>query len=167
MTAKGGVDRSALLDLTPRLKRFCLVLTRRAEDADDLLQATVERLLTKGAPAEADLKKWAFRVCRNIWIDELRSRNVRQATSIDDAPDANPVDGERAAMARASLAEVRRALANLPAEQREAISLVAIEGYSYKEAAEIMNAPIGTVMSRLSRARAALAAVFEDAAPVT
>ncbi|MEO1014806.1 MAG: RNA polymerase sigma factor [Pseudomonadota bacterium] len=163
MVTNTSVNRSALLETLPRLKRFCLVLTRRSEDADDLLQATVERLLSKGVPPDADLNKWAFRVCRNIWIDEVRSRNVRRATPIDEAPEPNPLDGECAAMARASLTEVRGALESLPEEQREAICLVAMEGYSYKEAAEIMNAPIGTVMSRLSRARAALADALADA----
>lgn len=164
MTLEKGVDRAALLDLLPRLKRFCLALTGRDHDADDLLQATVERLLSRGAPPDADLAKWSFRVCKNIWIDEIRSRKVRQATPIDDAPDVNPVDGERTALAQLSFNQVRGALEDLPDEQRLAISLVALEGYSYKEAAEIMGAPIGTVMSRLSRARTALANMFEGAA---
>lgn len=166
MAVNEGVDRAALLDLLPRLKRFCLALTGRDHDADDLLQATVERLLSRGVPSDADLAKWSFRVCKNIWIDEIRSRKVRHATPIDEAPEANPVDGERTALAQLSFKQVRGALDDLPDEQRMAISLVALDGYSYKEAAEIMGAPIGTVMSRLSRARAALANVFEGAAPL-
>ncbi|MEM9494536.1 MAG: RNA polymerase sigma factor [Pseudomonadota bacterium] len=165
MTVKEEVGRAVLLELLPRLKRFCLALTGREHDADDLLQMTVERLLSKGAPADADLTKWSFRVCKNIWIDEVRARKVRSATSIDDAPEVNPVDGERTAVAHLSLNQVRSALKDLPEEQRMAISLVALEGFSYQEAAEIMGSPIGTVMSRLSRARAALAAVFDEAVP--
>ena len=166
MAEEKGVDSRVLLDLLPRLKRFCLALTGRDHDADDLLQATAERLLTRPMPSDADPSKWAFRVCKNIWIDEIRSRKVRQATPIDEAPETAPFDGERAAVAQLSLGQVCEALDNLPDEQRIAVSLVSIEGYSYKEAAEIMNAPIGTVMSRLSRARSALASQFDDAAPL-
>ena len=164
MTEKGRLDRAALLDLLPRLKRFCLVLTGRDHDADDLLQGTIERLLQKPPPPDADLAKWTFRVCRNLWIDETRSRKVRAAAPLEDAPDASAVDGERAAVAHVAFQKVRSAVDDLPEEQRVVISLVALEGYSYREAADIIDAPIGTVMSRLSRARAALAAQFGDAA---
>src|SRR6056300_1948458 len=70
-------QRQDLIEELPRLKRFCLSLTSDPTDADDLLQITVERLLEKGMPADAHVAKWAHRVCRNLWIDEIRSRDVR------------------------------------------------------------------------------------------
>ncbi|MFT6680714.1 MAG: RNA polymerase sigma-70 factor (ECF subfamily) [Haliea salexigens] len=139
------------------LRRFCLSLSGTPADADDLLQATVERILEKGMPEDADAAKWAYRVCRNAWIDELRSREVRQryplqmAWDTDEAPSAeDDADVERA------LEAVSVALNALPPEQRMALSLVAVEGKSYAEAADILEVPVGTIMSRIARARATL-----------
>ncbi len=132
-------------------------LTGATHDADDLAQATIRRLLEKRAPDDVDLSKWMFRVCKNIWIDEIRARKVRTASNLEDTPDAAATDGERVVMNRLMFDRVNDCMAALPDEQRAVISLVAIEGYSYKEAASILNIPIGTVMSRLSRARLALA----------
>lgn len=159
MSRKSGVFEAELLERLPRLRRFCLALTATNNDADDLLQMTVERLLVKPPPADADLMKWMFRVCKNIWIDEIRSRKVRMASDIDDV--SIPVGGESDVLAHLTLGEVNAAMAALSDDQRSIISLVAIEGYSYKETAEILDLPIGTVMSRLSRARAALADCFD------
>jgi|TARA_R100000005_G_scaffold126_2_gene78 RNA polymerase sigma-70 factor (ECF subfamily) len=139
------------------LRRFCLSLSGTSADADDLLQMTVERILEKGMPDDADAAKWAYRVCRNAWIDELRSREVRQryplqmAWDTDEAPSAeDDADSERA------LEAVAVALDALPPEQRMALSLVAVEGKSYAEAADILEVPVGTIMSRVARARAQL-----------
>ncbi|WP_290739833.1 RNA polymerase sigma factor [Haliea sp.] len=139
------------------LRRFCLSLSGTSADADDLLQMTVERILEKGMPDDADAAKWAYRVCRNAWIDELRSREVRQryplqmAWDTDEAPSAeDDADSERA------LEAVALALDALPPEQRMALSLVAVEGKSYAEAADILEVPVGTIMSRVARARAQL-----------
>ncbi|MEM6606439.1 MAG: sigma-70 family RNA polymerase sigma factor [Pseudomonadota bacterium] len=139
------------------LKRFCVSLTGSEADADDLLQGTVERLLSRGVPADAHTARWAYRVCKNLWIDELRSREVRtrHATGVIQAGEAVEVspsaevqsEGER------SLAAVKNALAALPEEQRLSLTLVAVEGKSYAEAAEILEVPIGTIMSRIARAR--------------
>lgn len=132
-------------------------LTGSEADADDLLQGTVERLLSRGVPADAHTARWAYRVCKNLWIDELRSREVRtrHATGVIQAGEAVEVspsaevqsEGER------SLAAVKNALAALPEEQRLSLTLVAVEGKSYAEAAEILEVPIGTIMSRIARAR--------------
>jgi RNA polymerase sigma-70 factor (ECF subfamily) len=152
------VLRRELIELLPRLRRFAHALTGARHDADDLVQATVERLLGKGVPADAALDKWAFRVCRNAWVDEIRSRRTRSAVSLDDAPEVEEaVDGERVVIGKMTLAEVARALDALPEEQRAALALVVLEGCSYAETAEALDIPIGTVMSRIARARAALA----------
>jgi len=155
--------RRRITELLPRLGRFAYALTGSRADADDVVQSTVERLLARGAPEGVELEPWALRVCRNLWIDETRRRSVRRGAGEADADDpALSVDGEREAMGRTALREVCDAMDDLPTDQREALVLVAIDGRSYAEAAEIVGAPIGTVMSRISRARAALARRFEE-----
>lgn len=157
-----GVFEAELLARLPRLRRFCRSLAGTAHDADDLAQATIERLLIKRPPADADLTKWMFRVCKNIWIDEMRSRKVRSTTAFDEMTSDAASGGERDMLAALTIREVNEAMARLPDVQRVIISLVAVEGYTYKETAEILGMPIGTVMSRLSRARSALAAEFDQ-----
>ena len=114
--------------------------------------------MEKGAPDDADLRKWAFRVCKNIWIDEIRARNIRtQAAASGKVGGDERVDGEKTVMDKIAFAEVNEAMNQLPEEQRAALSLVALEGFSYAEAADALGAPIGTIMSRIARARKALA----------
>lgn len=156
--------REAILEVLPGLRRFALSLTGNSPDADDLLQSTVERALIRAAPEEkADIGKWMFRVCRNLWIDELRSRKVRQGA----APGPEAIEQMAGAdtgtvISELTFREVTAAMEELPPEQREVLSLVAVSGMSYRETAEILEVPIGTVMSRLARARAALAARFDE-----
>ncbi len=154
MTALSDSQREALMAELGGLRRFCYSLTGSAADADDLLQATVEKLLQKGMPEDAHPARWSYRVCKNVWIDEIRSREVRQryshtaADAEDESLSAEAVaDGER------EMAAVARALDQLADEQRLALTLVAIEGKSYAEAAEILDVPVGTIMSRIARAR--------------
>lgn len=155
---KSDALRQGIVELLPRLRRFAYALTGARADADDLLQATVERLLVKGAPDDVDLRKWAFRVCKNIWIDEIRARNVRtQAAVSGKIGGEERVDGEKAVMDKIAFSEVNEAMSKLPDEQRAALSLVALEAFSYAEAADALGAPIGTIMSRIARARKALA----------
>jgi RNA polymerase sigma-70 factor (ECF subfamily) len=138
-------------------------LTGNPADADDLLQTTVERVLQRGVPEGVELLKWMFKVCRNLHIDEIRSRQVRErATASPELAEESVVSGEAVAIGELSLREVERAMALLSEEQRAVISLVAVEGMSYREAAEVMDIPIGTVMSRLARARATLADLLAD-----
>ena len=166
MPEKAKASRTELIELLPRLRRFAFALTGSRHDGDDLLQATVERLLERGLPADADLGKWSFRVCRNLWIDEVRARKVR-ASAQDAISSAAPAseDGERVIMNRVTLVEVNDAMATLNEEQRLALSLVTLEGLSYAEAAEVLEVPVGTIMSRIARARRALSDRFKDAAP--
>ncbi|GAB4149016.1 MAG: RNA polymerase sigma factor [Sphingomonadales bacterium] len=148
--------------LTP-LRRFAYALTGARHDADDLLQATVERVLERGMPEEADVQKWSFRVCRNIWIDQVRAQKVRAPISDESAIDrADSHDGERAVFAKITFDQVNGAMGALPADQRAALGLVALEGMTYAEAATILDTPIGTVMSRISRARQALAKALAE-----
>ena len=149
-------QRSDLMSELGGLRRFCLTLTGAAADADDLLQTTVERMLEKGMPEDAHTAKWVYRVCRNIWIDELRSREVRQrhATGVQAAGVvAQSPSAETQADGEEHLAAVNDAVMRLPSEQRLALMLVAVEGKSYAEAADILQVPVGTIMSRIARAR--------------
>jgi len=163
MPSLSTTQREILLAELGSLRRFCRSLSGSAADADDLLQMTVERILEKGMPADADAVKWAYRVCKNAWIDELRSRDVRQrypqqmAWDSDEAPSAEVTAGQERALEVAA-----RALEELPPDQRLALTLVAVEGKSYAEAADILEVPVGTIMSRIARARAQLLKNRED-----
>jgi RNA polymerase sigma factor (sigma-70 family) len=153
-----------LVGLAPQLRRYAYALARNAADADDLLQATLERVLSRPLPEGAEVAKWSFTVCRNVWIDEIRSRKVRSAAAPELAYAAETtVSSEEAAGARMALARAQDGIDKLPEEQREVLAMVAIAGMAYREAAEALSIPIGTVMSRLARARAALAAHMEAA----
>ncbi len=147
-----------IIQLLPRLRRFARALAGTAHDADDLVQIAIERALAKSAQLRegAPLSSWLFGILRNAWIDESRGRVRRNRLF---APEelgehvADPTGGQQAE----SLV-VQAAVASLPEEQREVIGLVLVEGLSYREAAEILGVPVGTVTSRLARAREALQA---------
>jgi RNA polymerase sigma-70 factor, ECF subfamily len=148
-----------LIALLPNLRRFAMSLCRRSDLADDLVQITAERAFAardRYDPATR-LDAWAFRILRNAWIDHAR-RTTTQGTviDIDDAPDAAIVDGVRDVEAVLMLRKTEAAMAELPEEQREVMMLVCVDELSYREAAEVIGVPIGTVMSRLARARLAL-----------
>ena len=157
--------RDAILEALPQLRRFARSLTGNRHDGDDLMQTTVERVLERGLPDGVEARPWMFKICKNLWIDELRAHAVRKrAAQRPELGEDGTVSGEDVAIGEIALGEVEAALATLPDEQRLVIALVAVEGLAYREAAEILDVPIGTVMSRLARARAALAARFADAA---
>jgi len=153
-----------LTELLPGLRRFAYSLTGSMPDADDLLQNTVERLLARNRPDDADLTKWAFRVCRNVWIDECRARKVRrEAAEKPELSDGQVVNGEHHTAQQIEWSRVDAAMAELPQDQRQIISLVAIQGLPYKAVADILEVPKGTVMSHLARARAALSEALAPA----
>lgn len=153
-----------ITELLPGLRRFAYSLTGSMADADDLLQNTVERILTRDMPSDVDLTKWAFRICRNVWIDECRARKVRRdATEHPELSDGQVTDGEHQTTKEIEWSRVDSAMSRLPEDQRQIISLVAIQGMPYKMVAEILEVPKGTVMSRLARARAALSEALSPA----
>jgi RNA polymerase sigma-70 factor (ECF subfamily) len=147
--------RSALTDLLPRLRRFGMSLTGSRVDADDLVQMACERALSREFQLRtaARLDSWMYSIMRNLWVDEVRARQVRRADRIDDYEKASFANGDAIAEARMTLAAVRRALMQLPEEQRTVLTLVCVDGLSYKEAAQVLGVPVGTVMSRLARGR--------------
>lgn len=156
-----------LLALLPRLRRFAASLSRNQADGDDLCQAAVERALKSRHLWEEGtrLDSWMYRIMRNIWIDEARARQRRAKTFVAEAEGEHVGDAGHLRMeAAAELDAVGRAMGRLPHEQREVIALVMIEGLAYKEAAEILGIPMGTLTSRLVRGRNALLAELGEAA---
>ncbi|MXO60252.1 sigma-70 family RNA polymerase sigma factor [Altererythrobacter salegens] len=145
--------------LLPRLRRFAMSLARHPADGDDLCQATIERALTKRHQWQPGtrLDSWMMKMMRNIWIDETRACSRRGETFVAEEAGMS-VGGDGAQEAAVALSDIDRALRTLPDEQREAVLLVMVEGYAYKEAAEIVDCPVGTLNSRLVRGRDALLA---------
>ncbi|MBB1403052.1 RNA polymerase sigma factor [Pseudoalteromonas sp. SG45-1] len=146
-----------LKTLLPMLRRFAYSLTGSKADADDVVQITIEKLLVKGIPDDVEPAKWAFKICRNVWIDEYRSRKVRQNTAqADILPEPISSNEHQALENIQMLKNVNTALGQLPEEQCAIVSLVAVQGMAYKEVAHTLDIPIGSVMSKLSRARITL-----------
>jgi len=151
--------RAGLLEALPQLRRFAFAITKSAADADDLMQATLERALARPQRFRdaGNPRPLLFRMCRTIWIDEMRKQKVRQnhaaamADGVMAGSDAPTPHGDM------QLNETQRLIMALPRAQREVLLLVAVEGYSYREAGEMLDCPQGTIMSRLARARASLA----------
>lgn len=156
---------TALLEVMPRLKRYSKVLAKTSESSDDLLQATLERALKKQDQWEqgSHLDRWLFTIMSSIWKNEIRSRVVRQGHGISDDVDAITDSSSENKRDRTFLYEqVFNEVMVLPDNQREAILLVYIEGIKYQEAANTLDIPLGTLMSRLARARLALAGRFDE-----
>lgn len=152
-----------VLDLLPRLRRFAAGLTGQTADGDDLCQMTIERALYSRDKWEdgTRLDSWMYRIMRNLWIDETRSRSRHSRTFVAEEAGIS-VGSDGAQEATVELSHVDRAMQKLPEDQREAVLLVMVEGYAYKEAAGIVGCPVGTLNSRLVRGRDALVALLED-----
>ncbi|SEL33239.1 RNA polymerase sigma-70 factor, ECF subfamily [Colwellia chukchiensis] len=144
-------------NILPMLRRFAYSLTGNSADADDLVQTSLEKMLTKPVPTGVEVTKWAFKVCRNVWIDEYRAQKVRQnATRKPELQEQQSIDESSNFEQKELLLQVNQAMSQLPDEQRAILALVAVQGMSYKDVARSMEIPLGTVMSRLSRARSTL-----------
>ncbi|MEQ5788749.1 RNA polymerase sigma factor [Erythrobacter sp. NFXS35] len=152
-----------VLELLPRLRRFAIGLAGSPADGDDLCQMTIERALARRDQWQEGtrLDSWMYRIMRNIFIDERRATSRRRETFVD-ADAGLTIGSDGAQEAQVELGMVDRAMARLPDEQREAVLLVMVEGCSYKEAAEIVGCPVGTLNSRLVRGRDALLSLLED-----
>jgi RNA polymerase sigma-70 factor, ECF subfamily len=148
-----------LVELIPRLRRFARALTRSEADADDLAQAAIEKALVNAASWQAGsrLDSWIYRIAQNLWRDELRAHR-RRAEPLDSAGELAGEDGRETFTQRIQAQEVADAFEQLPEDQRLVLALVALDGLSYQQAADTLGVPIGTVMSRLARARGRLAA---------
>ncbi len=155
--------RRELVSLLPKLRRFAMSLTRNTADADDLVQEACERAITRHHlwNGEGRLESWVYALTRNLWVDEVRKRKVRTGSGLVDAGEQDElvVDaaGEKAVFAN----QVQKMILSMPDGLASVFVLVNVEGHSYREAADILGIPIGTVMSRLSAARIRLAAMVE------
>ena len=151
--------RAGLEPSLARLWRYALVLSKARDAADDLVQATCLRAIERADQFVPGTRvdRWLFAILRSIWLNEIRSRRIREGGGFVDAEDALVTDGVREIEINITASTVLRAVGRLPEAQRETILLVYSEGYSYAEAAAALGVPIGTIMSRLSAGRAALA----------
>lgn len=164
----GGSVEDQLVGFLPSLRRFAISLCRSREIADDLVQMACERALANPASFQQGTRfdAWMFRILRNLWIDEVRKRKTAgPQEDIEAQVDLVGASGERETEARLTLKSVAAAIDGLVEEQREVLLLVCVEELSYKEAAEVLGVPIGTVMSRLARARRNLAEAAGISAP--
>jgi RNA polymerase sigma-70 factor (ECF subfamily) len=132
-----------------------MALTRQRDWADDLAQTTCLRAIEQSDKFEAGthLDRWMFRMAQRVWLNELRARKVRMGTGLVPVEDVDLVDIKPDAETNIFARDVLSQVMGLPEGQRQSVLLVYVEGYSYKDAAEIMEIPIGTVMSRLAAAR--------------
>jgi RNA polymerase sigma-70 factor, ECF subfamily len=152
--------RDQLAQFIPRLRRFALTLTRSQVDADDLVQSTLERALVYLPQWERGtrLDSWLYRIAQNLWIDQTRKARRRASIEGDDPMLLTGEDGRETHERELMVRDAMQALGTLPEEQQVVLALVSIEGLSYEDAAKVLNVPRGTVMSRLARARRAIAA---------
>ena len=169
MTTSETDVRHQIVALLPRLRRFAMTLAGTRDVADDVLQAACEKALGRldQFTPGTRLDSWMFQIVRTTFIDHIRRQQRRQHADLTpEIVDAIPSDARihEQTAARADLAIVRGEIARLPDEQREVLALVTIDGLSYQDAADTLGVPIGTIMSRLSRARRKLALAL-DAPP--
>ncbi|WP_171103022.1 MULTISPECIES: RNA polymerase sigma factor [unclassified Ruegeria] len=155
--------RGAIQTHSKRVWRFALSLSGASDIADDLLQATCLRALERHhqVTSTARLDSWLMTICRSIWLNEIRSRSVRKAQALSVTPEVELISQDADAETNIFAAEVFTKVMELPEAQRETVMLVFVEGYSYREAADILGVPIGTIMSRLSNARQKLKSAIQ------
>ncbi len=150
-----------LVDELPTLRKFTYSLTGSVDDTNDLVQTAVERCLKSGIPADG-ARPWMFRVCKNLWIDELRRRGRKPGVEFNEEIDTElPTfstlnESEQDLARQDKLQRLARAMERLSEDQRIALSMAAIEGMSYEEISVALDVPLGTVMSRIARARVTL-----------
>ena len=152
--------RAELVSLLPRMRRFAYGLTGSLDDGDDLVQSACEKALTRLDQFQPGtrLDSWMYRIVQNLWIDQRRARQARPEAGMEPAELESLAagDAEHELNSRLTLAAVQRAVEELSADHRAVLLLVCVEGQSYKAAAEVLEIPLGTVMSRLARARLAV-----------
>lgn len=151
-----------LMDELTSLRRYALSMTGSIDDADDVIQTTVEKVLVSGLPVESP-KAWLVRVCKNVWIDEVRKRSIRNHDEYtEDGEETTRLPQEEATPVVSQIesdekfAAIAMALDRLTDEHRIILSMVVVEGLSYAQVAESLELPVGTVMSRVARARSNL-----------
>ena len=147
--------KTEMIGLLPRLRRFAMSLTRSAPDADDLLQDACAAALQKWNQYDPTqpLDRWLFRIVRNLWVSEIRKRKVRQGEGQVPAEESPELQVNPDADVKMTVEQVKARVANMDPDLARPLMLVCAEGYSYREVSELLDVPIGTVMSRIHRAR--------------
>ena len=164
MTSPTEDLRRSIAALLPRLRRFGIALAGSQERGDDIVQAAIEKVLTKAEQWQpgTSLESWTFKIMQNIWRDELRRKRTDERKQVlNSAGSDDSIDGPNVAETMLMLTKTRECFGRLPDEQRLALALVVLDGRSYREAADQLEIPIGTLMSRLSRGRDALRRMLE------
>ena len=151
----------------PRLRRYARALTGDRSRADDLVQDTLERALVKFHlwRQGTDLRAWLFTIMHNVYVNQVRANASAAVSALDD--EATQFGIRATQSDRLEVLDLEAALARLPQEQREVLLLVGLEQMTYEESAGVLNVPIGTVMSRLSRGREKLRALLRGDAPAS
>lgn len=157
------ITEAELSKCLPALYRFAYTLTRNDDRASDLVQDCVERCLRKQHLFDGqNLRSWMFTVCRRVFLNQIRRDKVRGiAVDMDDAPQSK-LSISAFQEDKMHYQDVVESFAELPHNDKVVLSLVAIEGLKYEEAAELLEVPVGTVRSRLSRARSRLRDLLEN-----
>lgn len=164
MTNQLSELRRGITELLPRLRRFGSALTGSQDEGDDIVQAAIERALSKSSQWQAGtrLDSWMFKIMQNLWKDRVRKiRHDRKKQVLESASADLAIDGRRVTETMLMLTRTREQFSNLSDEHRMVLALVVIDGHSYQEAASLLEIPIGTLMSRLYRAREALREMIE------
>jgi RNA polymerase sigma-70 factor (ECF subfamily) len=165
MTDKDPVDlRRGLTMLLPRLRRFGAALAGSNDEGDDIVHAAIERALSRSGQWQPGtrLDSWMFRIMQNIWKDRRRRlRTDREKQTLEMAATDLAIDGQRVTETSLMLTRAREQFARLSDDHRMVLALVVIDGHSYQEAADILEIPVGTLMSRLYRARETLREMIE------
>ena len=157
--------KAELTTILPALRRYALFLTRSADDADDLVNDCIVRIL--GSRTSFDQSRavlpWALRILRNIFVDAKRKSPAQSNLPADEIAEVSDPTSERRAFERVEVRETLAAIDQLAEPFRDVLVLVSIEGLSYAEASACLEVPVGTVMSRLARARKQLVAILDQA----
>lgn len=151
--------REAVATVYPRIWRYALALTGSRAEADDLAQTAALQAIERDDQFEPGtrLESWVFRITHNLWLSEIRRQKVRRGNGLVGIDLLEIADPGQIAEMKAERRELLQAVLTLPEAQRQTVVLVYVEGHSYREAAMILDLPVGTVMSRLAAARTNLA----------
>ena len=156
------MDYNLIVPYIPNLRRYARALVGDRDGADDLVQDTLERAVRKfHLWRPGDLRAWLFSIMHNVFVNQLKSRKIAPSVEIDESTIAAPIPTATSV----DVIDMQRSLLSLAPEQREVVLLVALEDMTYAEVARALGIPIGTVMSRLSRARDKLHKHMEGGAP--
>ena len=159
LTPREKALRQEMVSFLPRMRRFARSLARHPDRADDLVQAGCQRALERLNQVREGtrLDSWLYRIIYTSWIDKLRRGRTRSANLVVLTAEDLPAAGDaKTGNDLATALDIKSALNKLPAEHHAAITLVSVEGYSYEEAAAVLDIPVGTVASRVARARTML-----------